>query len=205
MALYQQIELSVTYFLKADEMNEQLETKPAFNNSLLLNLGETFFHSGEYEKCVTYVKKGLDNWHDTGATADYFRIRFWNTVGQAYKQLGLLDSAMANYQRSMQLVNKLNEPTWRGINSVNIGEVYLLRKDYPRAKQFIEYDYKVKYTDEPNVSAYGLQLLAGINLGRVIKTALAYIRKLCNYLQIQIIFRFKDELSQYTYHARGVP
>jgi hypothetical protein len=178
MALYQQIELSVTYFLKADEMNEHLEKKPAFNNSLLLNLGEIFFHSREYEKCVAYVKKGLYNWHDTGATADYFRIRFWNTVGQAYKELGLLDSAMANYQRSMQLVNKLNELTWRGINSVFVGEVYLLRKDYARAKQFIEFDYKVKYTDEPNVSGYGLQLLARINLAQGDKdSALQHIRQ----------------------------
>ena len=176
--LYNEVELSATYFLKAEEIIEHLEKKPLFSNSLWFNLGEMLYHAREYEKCVDFVKKGLANWHDTTAAADYYRIRFWNTVGQAYKQLGQLDSAMANYRRSMQLVDKLNKPIWRGINNVNIGELYFLEKDYEKAKQLIQYEYKVKHTDEPNVSAYGLQLLAKINLAENRKdSALLHIKE----------------------------
>ena len=50
------------------------------------------------------------------------------------------------------------------INAVFIGEAWLLKKDYTKAKEFIQYIYKLKYTIEPKVSAYGLQLLAKIDL-----------------------------------------
>ena len=42
MGLYQEIELSVTYYLLADEILQHLEKKPWFSNSLILNLGKFF-------------------------------------------------------------------------------------------------------------------------------------------------------------------
>ena len=170
-----ELELSLTYYLQADEIVLKLEQKPLYTNYLLFTVGEMLYHTRDYKMCIDYTKKGLANWHDTGANADHYRIRYWNTIGQAYRELGQFDSALLNYQRSMQLVDKLNESIWRGINNVNIGELYFLEKDYEKAKQHIQYEYKVKYTHEPNVSAYGLRLLAILILCRAIKTVLCCI------------------------------
>src|SRR4030095_6232165 len=159
-----ELELGLTYYLQADEIVSQLEHKPLYTTYLLFTVGEMLYHTRDYKMCIVYTKKGLANGDETGATSDYYRIRYWNTIGQAYRELGQFDSALSNYQRSMQLVDKLNESTWRGINHVNIGELYFLEKDYEKAKQHIQYEYKVKYTNEPNVSAFGLGLLSKINL-----------------------------------------
>ena len=164
MQTYSELELSLTYYLRANEIVLQLEQKPSYTNYLLFTVGEMLYHTRDYKMCIDYTKKGLAAWDDTSANTDYYRIRYWNTIGQAYRELGQFDSALSNYQRSMQLVDKLNESTWRGINHVNIGEIYFLEKNYEKAKQHIQYEYKVKYTVEPNVSAYGLRLLAKINL-----------------------------------------
>jgi len=164
MAYFQEIDLNVSYYLLADEIIQHLEKKPFFANWLIRDLGETFYYSRQYDKSVDYLERGLADWLDTFPSAEYFRIRYLNSLGQAYKQLGQLDSAMINYQRSMEFVNKYNKSTWRGINNVFIAEIYFLRKDYETAKRLIHDEYKVKYTDEPNFSAYGLRLLARIDL-----------------------------------------
>ena len=51
--------------------------KNIFPASLWLSLGETLFHTREYEKCIYYIQKGLDNWKDTAALADYHRMRLF--------------------------------------------------------------------------------------------------------------------------------
>ena len=164
MAYFQEMDLNVSYALLADEIIQHLEKKPFFANALIRDLGETFYYTRQYDKSVDYLERGLADWLDTFPSAEYYRIRYLNSLGQAYKQLGQLDSAMINYQRSMEFVNKYNESTWRGINSVFIAEIYFLRKDYETAKLLIHDEYKVKYTDQPNFSAYGLRLLARIDL-----------------------------------------
>lgn len=163
MNAFKETELAIIYFLKANEINERLE-KQFKNYELEFDLGTLLFHTHEYEKSIEFIQRALANWNDTTAAADDRRIKSFNTIGQAYKQLGKLDSALANYEKSMRLVNKLNHTVWKGINIVFIGEIFFLQKDYNKAKQLIEQEYIVKYTDDANVSAYALQLLARINL-----------------------------------------
>ena len=203
MGLYQQIELSITYLLMANEIAESLEKKPAYYINLKFNLGETFFHTRQYEKCIDYIKKGLSAWPDTSAEANFKRIRYWNTIGQAYKQLGLPDSALANYNRSIQLNNKINDPIWKGINAIFLGEIYLLGGDLHKARQLIQYEYNVPYTSEPNVSAYGLQLLAKIDLLQADENnALRHIRHSLLLLRQSIDFPVqKMNYLQYAYHT----
>lgn len=163
MGLTNEIELSATYLLKAVEINEHLEKK-YFSNSLWLQLGETLFHTREYEKCIDYIQQGLDNWKDTAVMADYYRISYFNTIGQAYYQLGELDSALANYKRSMFFVDKLNESTWRGINAGFMGKIFFLKKDFQTAKQLLRYDFSINRKSEWTIAANTLQWLARISL-----------------------------------------
>src|SRR5688572_22827035 len=203
MGLYQQIALSITYLLVADEIAESLEKKPAYYINLKFSLGETFFHSRQYEKCIDYIKKGLSAWSDESAEANFTRIRYWNTIGQAFKQLGLSDSALGNYSRSIDVNNKINNPIWKGINAIFLGEIYLLRRDLPKARQLIQYEYNVPYTSEPNVSAYGLQLLAKIDLLQADKnSALQHIRQALLLLRESQDFPVqKMNYLQHTYHT----
>jgi hypothetical protein len=161
-----ELTLSTFFYLNADEIYDTFQEIeiPIFIRNYRLYLGENMYRITEYAKCIDYTKKGLANYVDTSFTTSYWRIRYLNTIGQAYKQLGQLDSAMTWYQRSIQVAYKLNEPIWTTINAVFIGEAWFLKKDYNKAKQFIQYIYKLKYTTEPKVSAYGLQLLAKIDL-----------------------------------------
>jgi DNA-binding CsgD family transcriptional regulator len=163
MGTLSEIELSATYLLKAVETNEQLEKK-YFSATLWLSLGETLFHTREYEKCIYYIQKGLDNWKDTAAIADYHRIRLCNTIGQAYQQLGKLDSAMISYKRSMVYVDKHGEVTWQAINSGFIGQIYFLKKDYQKAKKYLQADYNINKNNEGNIAANTLQWLSRISL-----------------------------------------
>jgi hypothetical protein len=163
MGILSEIELSATYLLKAVETNERLEKK-YFSTTLWLSLGETLFHTREYEKCIYYIQKGLDTWRDTAAIADYHRMRLCNTIGQAYQQLGKLDSAMISYRRSMFYVDKHGEVTWQAINSGFIGQIFFLKKNYSTAKEYLRSDYNINKNNEPNIAANTLQWLARISL-----------------------------------------
>lgn len=161
-----ELTLSTFFYLNADEMYSVLKDTeiPAFIKNYRIYLGENMYRIAEYEKCIDYTKKALAGYTDTSADATYWRIRYLNTVGQAYKQLGQLDSAMAWYQQSINVAYEVNAPIWIMINAVFIGEAWLVKKDYVKAKTFIQYINKIKYTNEPKVSAYGLQLLAKLDL-----------------------------------------
>lgn len=189
-----ELTLSTFFYLNADEIYDTLKEIeiPVFIKNYRLYLGEDMYRIAEYEKCIDYTKKGLANYVDTSFESTYWRIRYLNTIGQAYKQLGQLDSAMAWYQRSIQVAYKLNEPIWTTINAVFIGEAWFLKKDYNKAKQFIQYIYKLKYTTEPKVSAYGLQLLAKIDLINSDKdSALLHIKQ-----SLELLNKSTDNLVQ---------
>jgi len=181
----QEIELSATYYLKSEEINQQLGKKVESCAGMWLQLGEVLFHTREYEKSIYYLGNGLQNWHDTSGKSDYYRIRFWNALGQDYQQMGQLDSALMNYKKSMQIAEKVKDSVWMGINSGFMGQVYFLRKEYGRAKALLEYDYNINKVHEWNIAAYTLHWLARISLvqGRKdsallqIKAALGFLRK----------------------------
>jgi DNA-binding CsgD family transcriptional regulator len=198
-----EIELSATYYLKTDEILSPLQQQPSYVHILQVSLGEMLFQTHDYEKCIEYTKKGLANDADTSNAEEHLRIRYWNTIGQAYQQLGQLDSAMTNYNRSMQLVEKMNDTTWRGINSGCIGQVFFLRKEYAKAKPLLEYDYNINHEAKPNVAAFSLQWLAKIDLIQGNKdSALIHIRESLRLLGASRYFVMqKANYLQYAYYT----
>ncbi len=202
-----ELPLSTFFYLNADEIYDTLKEMPVFVENYRFYLGEDMYRIAEYEKCIDYTKKGLARYTDTSFETTYLRIRYLNTIGQAYKQLGQLDSAMTYYERSMQVALQLNEPIWTTINAVFTGEAWLLKKDYNKAKQYIQYINKIKYTAEPKVSAYGLQLLAKIDLinGRK-DSALLHIKESLQLLHNSTnnLVQKMDYLQYAYYTAAGV-
>jgi hypothetical protein len=198
-----ELSLSTYYYLRADEICDIYKEKPHYLRYYYATVGENLYRTSEYEKCIFYTKKELANYKDTSWETSYYRIRYENTIGQAYKQLGQLDSAMTWYQLSMHRAQKLDDPIWIVINAVLIGEVWLLKKDYRQAKTFIQNINKIKYTDEPKVCAYGLQLLAKMDLIYGAKdSALHHIKQ-----SLQLLNNSTDNLVQkmdylqYAYHT----
>src|SRR5262245_21377292 len=127
-----ELALSTFFYLNADEIYDKLKRIeiPLFIRDYRFYLGEDMFRIGEYEKCIDYTKKALASYVDTTFELTYWRIRYLNTIGQAFKQLGQLDSAVVYYQRSTEVAHKLNDPVWTMINAVFMGEAWFLKKDY---------------------------------------------------------------------------
>ena len=187
-----ELALSTFYYLKVDEIYGTSREIPPFIKNYRFTLGEDMYRIGEYEKCIDHTKKGLENYTDTSFEGTYWRIRYLNTIGQAHKQLGQLDSAMVYYQRSIQVANELKDPIWNVINAVFIGENWFLKKDHGKAKEFIQYIYKLNYRTEPKVCAYGLQLLAKIDLINGDKdSALLHIKQ-----SLELLHNSTDNLVQ---------
>jgi hypothetical protein len=91
-------------------------------------------------------------------------MKFWNAISRDYQQLGKLDSALVNYERSGQIARDVNNLVWQGINPGSMGQVCYLKKEYQRPKSLLAYDYSINKIYEWNIAAYSLQLLAKINL-----------------------------------------
>jgi hypothetical protein len=203
MSVNQELELAAIYYLKADAINERLDNKLKHSDSLWLQLGAVLFFTREYEKSIYYIRKGLDAAKEISDSADHYRIIYWNTIGQDYQKLGQLDSALVNYQRSMQVANKINADDWKAINSGFMGQVFFLRKEYDKAKQLLEYDYNINKDIELNIAGYTLQWLAKISLIQGKKdSALWQVKLALHLLQQWTKFRVQGvNYLQYVYYT----
>jgi DNA-binding CsgD family transcriptional regulator/predicted transcriptional regulator len=162
MYAYKEIELAATYCLRAVEVNQNfLDQSFGYNYAALL--GEILFHCREYDKSISYTRWSIANWPNS-FTRDSCSVQLWNTIGQAYQKLGMLDSAMVNYERSMAFANKTQRQVWKAINSGFEGEVLFLKKDYEEARPLLAYGYNINKDHDLNNAANSLQWLARINL-----------------------------------------
>jgi len=161
---FQEMELAAIYLLKGQELYERFDLSVREKYSNWVILGEVLFHCREYEKSIFYTRKVIETYNDTIANADYYRARFHNTMGQNFEELGNLDSALAYFEKSLELANKVNDDVWKGINSGFIGGVYYKRKEYAKAKPLLKYNFQINRTREMDHAAKSLQQLAAIDL-----------------------------------------
>jgi DNA-binding CsgD family transcriptional regulator/tetratricopeptide (TPR) repeat protein len=202
MYSYQQIDLCVTYCLQALEINKDfLARKYAFAYSGFV--GEMLYHSKDFDNCIYYEKSAVASWGDTSLSGRYYLIRHLNTIGQAYQQLGQLDSALAFYKKSLRIANELNTVVWQGLNAGYMGQVYFLEKKYEVAKALLKYDYEVNRHYEKFVAAYSLQWMAKLNLVLQEKdSALVHIKESLQLLsQPQGYGLQKTNYQQWTYYT----
>src|SRR5205085_8499481 len=90
---YQEMELAATYLMKGQELYDRFGQSTKQSNDDWIVLGEVLFHCREYEKSIFYTRKVIETYNDTIANADYLRVRFHNTMGQNFDELGMMDSA----------------------------------------------------------------------------------------------------------------
>jgi DNA-binding CsgD family transcriptional regulator len=166
MASIREMEHTVTYLLNGQETYDRIgqKTREQYYNWILI--GEVLFHCHDYEKSIYYTHKGIDTYDDTSSRADYFRARFYNTIGQDYEKLYNLDSALWYYEKSLQLSNKVNDSVWIGINNGFIGDVLYKTKEFDKALPHLQINYAINKSREHVHAAKSLQYIARIDLAR---------------------------------------
>lgn len=200
---YQEIEISTTYYLKAAEIGERRNQKVNGPYSFWFRLGIALFHIREYKKSIYYIRKGLENWSDTSASSDAFRVSYWNAIGQDYQQLGQLDSALVIYERSKQIAIQRGDQGWAAINYGYIGQVFFQLKQYEKAKPLLRYEYNTVKQFDYNIAANSLQWLARIYIIEGQKdSALLRLRESFDLLSKSNSFPLQNrEFLQYAYYT----
>jgi len=161
----QQLELAVTYKLKADEIYTEIGYPDAYD--YIANwavIGEALFHAGDYELSIFYTRKALNTWKEQSDEADHLRVRYYNTIAQDFEQMGKLDSALIYLDSSLNLAKKNNQLIWIAINSGFKGGIFFKLNEYRKAKPLLEYDYAYNKNELTDIAAKSLQWLARINL-----------------------------------------
>jgi tetratricopeptide (TPR) repeat protein len=161
----QQLELAVTYKLKADEIYTEIGYPDSYD--YIANwavIGEALFHTGDYDQSIFYTRKALNTWKDTSDEANRLRVRYYNTIAQDYEQMDKLDSALIYLDQSLNLAQQGNQLEWVAINSGFKGEIFFKQNEYRKAKPLLQYDYAFNKNELTDIAAKSLQWIARINL-----------------------------------------
>jgi tetratricopeptide (TPR) repeat protein/DNA-binding CsgD family transcriptional regulator len=160
-----ELERAAAFLLKGQEMLDRLggqTIRDQYMNYTIL--GETLFHCREYQKSIFYTRRVIDIYNDTASDADSYRARFYNTVGQNYLKLEMLDSAMSYFDTSLQISIRSGNVVWKGINAGFIGQVLYQKHQVDQAKPFLELAYVTLRDPERDHAGKALQFLARIDL-----------------------------------------
>ncbi len=156
------IELVLMHKLKALELFEGEEA--ADNLAMaLIDVGEWSFHTREYRQSIEHIQQGLKNFSETPEYSYQYTYKgLNNTIGQAYQQLGMADSAMYYFSKSMQFSKASKDTVWQGINALYIGQLLFKRGEYEAAKTNLYLAYNTNKSGESSIAANALQWLSKI-------------------------------------------
>jgi tetratricopeptide (TPR) repeat protein len=151
------------YIVKAIEMQEKLGPEKFPKNSLAYKIGaDVLYNTGNYRQSVEFGNK---------AAALQLRIPTehvcgnYNTLALGYKELQQYDSALLIFDKALQLAKNINSEVWISLITGNMGDVYMLQKEYAKAKPLLEYDYRWSMqNNEKENAANSLQQVANICL-----------------------------------------
>jgi len=148
------VETILMHKLKAVELFDGEEASENLGRTLI-EVGEHLFQTREYRQCIEYIQHGLNNFkNDT--------YKNYNTIGQAYQQLGMEDSAMYYFASSMQIAKTSNDTVWQGINALYIGQIIASRGAGSAAKKDLYFAYATNISIEPTIAANALNWLGKI-------------------------------------------
>ena len=153
-------ELILTHKLKAVELFEGEEAAENLSRALIF-IGEWLFHTREYRQSIEHLYQGLKNFKETPEYlyTQYTYKGIYNTIGQSYQQLGMTDSAMYYFSKSMRASQTSKDTIWQGINSLYIGQILFDKGDLEAAKTAFRIAYNTNKWAEPSIAASALQWL----------------------------------------------
>jgi len=130
--LYSKYQYDSAYYFTAQALtlSEKINYKKGILNSYM-QLGPILKNKGEYQQSIECLKKALTL---ARRPADFGMI--YNNMGSTYVKLGLLDSALSNMLKSLDI--KLQAKDMPGIvNSyINLSNFHFSEKQYDEAKEY---------------------------------------------------------------------
>lgn len=122
---------SLKYFFEAINYLDNKNTKQY--NSLILNIGTTYFEARDFSKALEYLniskqyfEKNLEN------NTDYLQATYTN-IGTTYGKINVYDSAFYYFDKSLILAERVNSHNGIGGALINIGDILEKKKDFDKA------------------------------------------------------------------------
>jgi len=129
--------------LQAHYVFDRIGYNKVYNPSGMLDrMGYVYYHLSNFNEANKYFKLSLENPMENSRR----HIGILNSIGLSYRELAETDSASKYFQRSRHLAVIARDTAWIGINSGEIGRLYLMHKEYARAKPFMEEFYRCALT-----------------------------------------------------------
>jgi tetratricopeptide (TPR) repeat protein len=94
------------------------------------SIGYVFMEQSNYDKALQFNFKSLKIFEETKNFKKLARV--YNNIGVIYKSQNELFKALVYYEKCLDIQEKLKDENI-GTTTSNIGLIYLLRKDYPKA------------------------------------------------------------------------
>jgi len=183
------IEPAAIYCLYAAELDEKKLIKTSAANYGML--GDILYRTHDYEKSIHYTEQAIIVTTDTASEKSH--IMSWhNTNALCWQKIGKYDSALHYYNIALRMARESNNKAWVSLISGNMGQVYYLQKNYDKAKQLLEFDYRES-------KRYGETMNAANSLQWVARTNLAQGNKDSALIQINEALRHLQHYSEYDY------
>lgn len=155
-----QFPLAFEYFLKGNQMATQIgyHTFPNADH-LLLQLGNSYYHFGEYEKSIHFLNQSLE----AAVFERRNKIEAYNSLGLCFRAMEQYDSSAKYFRLALQEAISTGHNAWVGIVSGNLGEIYYKQNWYDTALQYLITDYHSGLTHKQlKSSVYAAILMAKI-------------------------------------------
>lgn len=143
------------YYFTNQALN--LSKKIGYKNGLIhcyMQLGSILKNQGEFEKSITHFRKALSL---TNRPVDLGMI--FNNLGNTYLKLGLLDSALSNMLKGLNIKLEGNDTSGIVSSYINLSNFYCAEKQFNEAKQYC---------------------LKGLTLGQKINDPVRLVKLYCN-------------------------
>lgn len=156
------IEQATMYSLYAAEQDEKSGIRTSSGDFGLL--GDLLYKTRDYERAIYYTKKSTKGLADTIQSKSRIMSN-QNTIALCWQRMGKYDSAFFYFDVALRMANELKDSIWISIISGNEGQIFFAQKNYPVAKQLLEYDYRqsTKFGESAS-AANSLQWVARIDL-----------------------------------------
>ncbi|MDX1902795.1 MAG: tetratricopeptide repeat protein [Thermonemataceae bacterium] len=123
-------------------------------------LGYSHYETKNYQKAIFHWKKALKI-SKKHQVISRNRTLCNNNIGIAFRSLGQYDSAMVYLQETRKEAIALRDTIWIGISEGNMGDIWVLRKEYAKAIPLLERDIDISIRfQEQNNAVSSLSQLA---------------------------------------------
>ncbi len=134
------INTAIGYYLIAQKLADSLKMPPIKQIDILHQIGISNYMIKNYEESKTIFRHLYRLMHDS-SIVNRRRINLTNTIGLSFQHQSKYDSAIYFFNLASQDALYQKDTVWVGISQGNIGDTYMLQKQYKKALRFLHTDY----------------------------------------------------------------